>query len=213
MPKWSNTSAPQASSSFFLFTGERLRGHDDLSTDEEAKSKFSLRRDSRGAAHSSPCRADRGLEVVDELELDFGRRVGARAAPDGADAAVDRGARVEVRHRVHAEREGDVGAVVGGGADQRPGALEGEQAVLHVLGRARVEERPAGGAARAPVLDRLGARLDAELVVEALGGIERSSSLVRTGMRARLLDRPLGMRFLRNRDCSARSTATRLRSR
>ena len=70
---------------------------------------------------------------------------------------------------MHAEREGDVRAIVGGRADQRPGALEGEQAVHHVLGRARVEQRPAGGAARAPVLDHLAARLDAELVVEALG--------------------------------------------
>ncbi len=81
---------------------------------------------------------------------------------------VDRGAREEVRHRVHAEREGDVRAVVGAGADQREGALEGAQAVLHVLGRARIEERPPGRAARAPVLHHPGARLDAELLVEAL---------------------------------------------
>src|SRR5687768_2018721 len=107
--------------------------------------------------------------MVDELELRLGRGVRARAAPDGADAAVDRRARIEMRHRMHAERKRDVRAVVGGGADQRPGTLEGEQAVHHVLGRARVEKRPAGGAARAPVLDHLGARLDAELVVEALG--------------------------------------------
>src|SRR5687768_11546728 len=107
--------------------------------------------------------------MVDELELRLGRGVRARAAPDGADAAVDRRARIEMRHRMHAERKRDVRAVVGGGADQRPGALEGEQGVHHVLGRARVEKRPAGGAAGAPVLDHLGARLDAELVVEALG--------------------------------------------
>src|SRR6185503_457610 len=106
--------------------------------------------------------------VVDQLELHLGRRVGAGAAPHGADAVADRGSRVEVRHRVHAEREGDVRAVGGLRADQRPGALEGAQAVLHVLGRARVEERPAGGAARAPVLDHRAARLDAELLVEAL---------------------------------------------
>jgi hypothetical protein len=48
-------------------------------------------------------------------------------------------------------------------------AREREQAVHHVLGRARVEERTAGGAARAPVLDHPRARLDAELVVEAIG--------------------------------------------
>src|SRR5204863_8173894 len=53
-------------------------------------------------------------------------------------------------------------------AVKRPRALEGEEIVLHVLGRARIEGRPAGGAARAPVLDDLGARRDAELVVEAL---------------------------------------------
>src|SRR5207253_7317090 len=37
-----------------------------------------------------------------------------------------------------------------------------------VLRRARIDERPPAGAARAPVLDPPGARLDAELVVEAL---------------------------------------------
>src|SRR5216684_1567409 len=60
------------------------------------------------------------LEVVNQLELDFGRRVVARAAPYRADAEVDRGARVQMRHRVHAERERDVRAVLRGGADQRP---------------------------------------------------------------------------------------------
>src|SRR5512145_706766 len=46
------------------------------------------------------------------------------------------------------------------------------------------------------------------------GGIERSSSLVRTGMRCQMSSiGPFGMRFLRNRDCSARSTATRFLSR
>src|SRR5439155_2050802 len=87
----------------------------------------------------------------------------------GADAEVDRRARVEMRDRMHAERKRDVRAVLRGGADQRPRALEGHEVRLHVLGRARIKQRPAGGAARAPVLDHPGARLDAELVVEALG--------------------------------------------
>mgnify|MGYP003694284807 CR=1 FL=1 len=61
------------------------------------------------ARHAEP---DRRLEVVDQLELHLGRRVGAGAAPHGADAVVDGGAGVEVRHRVHAERKGDVRAVL-----------------------------------------------------------------------------------------------------
>src|SRR5437016_532336 len=43
-----------------------------------------------------------------------------------------------------------------------------QHVVPHVLRRARIEERPPGGAAGAPVLDHPGARPDAELVVEAL---------------------------------------------
>src|SRR3989454_5209606 len=117
------------------------------------------------ARHADP---DGRLEVVDQLELRLGGRIGARAAPDGADAEVDRRARIEMRDRVNAQGKRDVRAVVRGRADQRPGALEDQQVVLHVLRRARVEERPPGGAAGAPVLDHTGARLDAELVVEAL---------------------------------------------
>ena len=171
MPKWSNTSAPQASSSLLRFTGDSgsaatMIFFTVLDVEVEALRLGQVREVQAVARHAEP---DRRLEVVDQLELRLRGRVGAGAAPHGADAVVDRGAGVEVRHRMHAEREGDVRAVVGGGADQRPGALEGAQAVLHVLGRARVEQRPAGGAARAPVLDHLGARLDAELVVEALG--------------------------------------------
>ncbi len=118
------------------------------------------------ARHADP---DRRLEVVDQLELRLGGRIGPGAAPHRADAEVDRGARVEMRDRVHAERERDVRAIVGRGADQRPGALECEQVVRHVLGGARIEERAAGGAARAPVLDHLCPRRDAKLVVEARG--------------------------------------------
>ena len=73
-------------------------------------------------------------------------------------------------HGVDAQRKRNVGAVLRSGADQRPGALEGHDVGRHVLGRARIEQRPAGGAARAPVLDHLGARRDAELLVEPLRG-------------------------------------------
>src|SRR5712691_3899709 len=118
------------------------------------------------ARHADP---DGRLEVVDQLELRLGGRVGARTAPDGADAQVDRRARIEMRDRVNAQGKRDVRAVVRRRADERPGALEDQHVVLHVLRRARVEERPAGGAPRAPVLDHPGAWLDAELVVEALG--------------------------------------------
>src|SRR5205814_8100951 len=117
------------------------------------------------ARHADP---DGRLEMVDQLELRLGRRVGARAAPDGADPQVDRRARIEMRDRVYAQGKRDVRAVVRSRADQRPGALEDQHVVPHVLRRARIEQRPPGGAARAPVLDHASARLDAELVVEAL---------------------------------------------
>jgi len=116
------------------------------------------------ARHAEP---DGGLEVVDQLELHLGRRIGPGAGPHGADAAVDGGARIEMRDRMHAERKGNMRAIPGRRPDQRPRALESAQAPFRVLGRARVEERPARGAAGAPVLHRRAARLDAELVVEA----------------------------------------------
>ena len=46
---------------------------------------------------------------------------------------------------------------------------EARNAVFHVLGGARIEQRPAGDAAGAPVLDDLAARRDAEILVEMLG--------------------------------------------
>jgi hypothetical protein len=78
------------------------------------------------------------------------------------------GARIEVRYRVDAEREGDVDEIVRGRADDREGAAETADAVFHVGRGARIEQRASGHAARAPIFHDLGARRDAELVVEPL---------------------------------------------
>src|SRR2546426_4275410 len=80
------------------------------------------------ARHADP---DARLEVVDQLELRLGGRVGARAAPDGADPQVDRRARIEMRDRVNAQGKRDVRAVVRRRADQRPGALEDQRSEEH----------------------------------------------------------------------------------
>jgi hypothetical protein len=78
------------------------------------------------------------------------------------------GARIEMRDRVDAEREGDVDEIVRGRADDHEGPAETADAVFHVDRGARIEQRASGDPARAPIFHHLGARRDAELVVEPL---------------------------------------------
>src|SRR5215510_2356945 len=117
------------------------------------------------ARHAGP---DRRLELADQLQLIQRGRVAAGAAPDRADAEILGRARIEVSHRMDAERERDMDEIVRGRADHDKGAAEAAYAVLHVVGGARVEQRAAGHAARAPIFDDLGAWRDAELVVKPL---------------------------------------------
>src|SRR5574342_1021583 len=115
------------------------------------------------ARHVEP---DRGLQALDQLELDRRGRRGPRARPVDADAARGRAAREGLPDWVDAEGKGNVGPV----AALRPGAVEAArerlQPDLHVAVAARIEERLPGDAARAPVLgDAVVARV-AELAVE-----------------------------------------------
>src|SRR6185436_1698710 len=117
----------------------------------------------RVARHAEP---DGRLQAPDQLQLQGrgGRRAGAR--PVDRDAARSGAARVDLADRVDAQREGDVGTLAAAGPGAVEGAREGLEANLDVSEAARVEERLAGDAARAPVLrDAVVARV-AELAVE-----------------------------------------------
>ena len=115
------------------------------------------------ARHPHP---DRRPERQDQVELDLGRRAGAGAGPDHADAALVGGPGPKLACRMDAERKRHVAQVAVPGAGDRPAAAELEIAVFHVGMGARVKERHAGRPAGAPVFGDLAARRDAELLPE-----------------------------------------------
>ena len=164
--------APRALELAALRRGQRLRADEELPDRSRRKVDplrlGDVREVQRVARHR---REDRRLQLADELELDRRRRGRARAGPGGGEALHLRRARRELADRVDAERKGDVHDVAGARADARPDAAEADaEVVVEILGRARIEERLPGRAARAPQLARGADRRDAEVGVELAGG-------------------------------------------
>src|SRR6185436_19384096 len=119
----------------------------------------------RIARHAEP---DGRAQTLDQLELQRRRGRGARARPVHRDAARGGATRVDLPDRMDAEREGDVRALAAPCTGAVEGARERLQAEFHVTEAARVEQRLAGDAARAPVLGDAVVRGVAELAVELL---------------------------------------------
>ena len=115
------------------------------------------------ARHAGP---DGRLEVADQFELGQRWCVAARAAPERPDAEILGGAGIEMSDRMNPERKRDMHQVFLGRPHDHEGATEAEDAVFHVERGARIKQRAAGDASRAPILDHLAARLDTELLVK-----------------------------------------------
>src|SRR6185436_2172031 len=106
--------------------------------------------------------------ALDQLELQRRRGRSPRARPVDRDAARGGAARIDLPNRMDAERKGDVRALAASGAGAVEGARERLQAEFHVAEAARVEQRLAGDAARAPVLGDAVVLGVAKLAVELL---------------------------------------------
>ena len=106
---------------------------------------------------------DGWIERLDELELSGGGDRVAGADPGHADAGLMGAAGPNLPGGVDAERKGYVAQVARSDPRAGKGAGPRYQAVAHVLEGARVEHRPARGAARAPVLGDLVLGRDAQL--------------------------------------------------
>src|SRR6185436_11566692 len=78
------------------------------------------------------------------------------------------GARHHLPRGMDPERHRKVRELSGAGADAVVDAAKADHRPVQVLGGARIKERPAGGAARAPELAPLLARTGAEVAVELL---------------------------------------------